>query len=88
MNIIGVINDNTAAAVNRGFYRTDITSPKKVLFVTMGASNFSASLVEFAPNQATVLSASQDALLGGDEIDMMIAEKFAKVLLSSCVVLM
>lgn len=78
INIIGVINDVSAAAVNWGFYRTDITTPKKVLFVTMGAANFSANVVEFAPGQATVLSASQDAFLSGDNIDMLVAETFAK----------
>jgi len=78
VNIIGVINDTTAAAVNWGFYRTDITAARKVVFVTMGASNFSASLVEFTPNQAVVLSAGQDVTLGGDEVDLKIAELFAQ----------
>lgn len=78
LNVIGVINDLSAAAISWGFYRTDITTPVKVMFLTMGSNNFSAAVAEFAPGQVTILSAVHDAHLGGDNIDFAVAEKFVK----------
>lgn len=79
MNIIGLINDLSAAALSWGFYRTDLAnSSKKVLFIGMGSSYFGASVVEFTAAQATVLSSVNDTTVGGDEIDVAIARRFAK----------
>lgn len=79
MNIVGLINDLSAAALSWGFYRTDLaTGSKKVLFLGMGSSYFGASIVEFTHSQATVLASSYETQLGGDEIDLAIAQRFAK----------
>jgi len=50
------------------------TEPTYVMFVDLGATGYSVSIVSFTPQKLTVLATHYDSNLGGRDFDMAIAD--------------
>lgn len=77
-----LMNETTATALAYGIFkdiRKEFTKDvaTHVMFVDMGCSTYSVSIVDFQPGKLTVKSAHYDADLGGREFDRVIAEWLA-----------
>jgi heat shock protein 4 len=77
-----LMNETTATALAYGIFkdiRKEFTKdvPTHVMFVDMGASCYSVSVVDFQPGKLTVKSSQYDVDLGGREFDKAIAEWLA-----------
>lgn len=78
-----LIHDTTATALAYGIFK-DIKkeftkdSPTQVMFIDMGATAYSVSIVSFEPGKLIVKSTQHDADLGGREFDSVIAEWIAE----------
>lgn len=80
LNALRVINDTTAAALSWGITKTDLPepeNPRHVLFVDVGHSSLSASVVAFSKGQLVVKSSAYDRHLGGRDIDYALLKHFA-----------
>lgn len=79
---IGLINETTATALNYGIWKNvkgEFGEEKVyVLFVDVGYSNFSVSLVAFQKGKLEVIGTEYDRNLGGRNIDMALAQRFAE----------
>jgi heat shock protein 4 len=74
-----LMNESTAAALAYGIFKDvkkEFTAdqPTHVLFVDMGASAYTVSVVSFEPGKLIVKSAHCDSNLGGRDFDMAIAQ--------------
>jgi len=78
---VGLVNENTATALNYGIWKNvkgEFTEEKiYVLFVDVGYSAYSVSLVAFQKGKLEVIATEFDQNLGGRNIDMMLAQRFA-----------
>lgn len=80
--VLRLMHEHTATALAYGIFK-DIKkqftkdAPTNVMFLDMGATSFSASVVSFEPGKLTVKSAHYDPMLGGREFDQIIAEWIA-----------
>eukprot|EP00970_Alexandrium_tamarense_P011244 scaffold2428_cov168-Alexandrium_tamarense.AAC.3 len=77
-----LMNETTATALAYGIFkdiRKEFTKdkPTHVMFIDMGATTYSVSIVDFQPGKLTVKSSQYDAYLGGREFDQIIAEWIA-----------
>mmetsp|Transcript_24643 Transcript_24643/g.31412 ORF Transcript_24643/g.31412 Transcript_24643/m.31412 type:complete len:832 (+) Transcript_24643:88-2583(+) len=78
-----LIHDTTATALAYGIFK-DIKkvfnkeNPSKVMFIDMGATSYSVSIVSFEPGKLIVKSSQHDPDLGGREFDKVIAEWIAE----------
>eukprot|EP01101_Sappina_pedata_P002236 TRINITY_DN1248_c0_g1_i1.p1 TRINITY_DN1248_c0_g1~~TRINITY_DN1248_c0_g1_i1.p1 ORF type:complete len:808 (+),score=458.86 TRINITY_DN1248_c0_g1_i1:240-2426(+) len=81
INCLRFINENTASALGWGFYKLDLpeqgTPPIHVLFVDIGHSTTSASVVAFSKGKLKVLSTAFNHQLGGRNIDEKLVNFFA-----------
>lgn len=78
LNVLRLMNETTAVALNYGILRPlDADIENKVLFVDMGISQTSASVVSFQAGKLKVLS-SAHAAIGGRDFDQLLMEHFAK----------
>lgn len=79
INCLRFINENTATALGYGFYKLDLpeTEPMNVLFVDIGHSATSASVVAFTKGKLKVISQSFNSNLGGRNIDAKLVSFFA-----------
>ena len=77
---LGVINDNTATALNYGIWKNvkgEFTEEKSyVMFIDVGHSNYSVSIVAFQKGKLEVIATEFDRNLGGRNVDLLLAEKF------------
>jgi heat shock protein 4 len=77
-----LMNEGTATALAYGIFK-DIRkefskdSSTHVMFVDMGASSYTVSVVDFQPGKLVVKSSAYDAYLGGREFDLLIANWLA-----------
>ncbi|KAF3039886.1 adenyl-nucleotide exchange factor sse1 [Didymella heteroderae] len=82
LNCLRLINDNTAVALGYGITKLDLPTaeekPKRVCFVNIGHSNYTATVVEFKKGELTVKSNAWDRHFGGRYIDKALVEHFAK----------
>ena len=86
LNVLSLINENTAAALYYGIDRLDNETAQYVLFYNLGASYLQASLVKYdtaVANEKTIenieiLAQTYDATLGGSTFDAVLAEYLAK----------
>lgn len=90
LNVLALINGNTAAAINWGIDREfNGENDTYAIFYDMGASSTSASLISFRSvpdesakknasnvNQATVIAYAWDQTLGGRDFDRKLAKHF------------
>ncbi|KAG1751254.1 Hsp70 protein-domain-containing protein [Suillus paluster] len=80
LNALRLINDTTAVALGYGITKTDLPdpeNPRHVMFVDVGHSSMSVSVVAFAKGQLTVKAAAYDRHLGGRDIDYALIQYFA-----------
>ncbi|ODV93580.1 hypothetical protein PACTADRAFT_4483 [Pachysolen tannophilus NRRL Y-2460] len=79
LNPVRIVNEMTAAAVSYGVFKTDLPEdePKKVVFIDIGHSTYSVSVVAVKKGELKVLGSSSDKHFGGRDFDHAIAEHFA-----------
>jgi len=82
LKVLRLINDTTAAALGWGITKTDLPppeeKPKRVVFVDIGHSSYTASVVEFKKGELAVKSTAFDRHFGGRDFDKAIIDHFAK----------
>lgn len=82
LNVLGVINDLSAVAMNYGFYRFTkdftFTKPIRVMFVDFGASHFGVNIAEYSADKVKILGSADDPYFGGSDVDVLLAEVFAR----------
>ncbi|KAF2818467.1 heat shock protein Hsp88 [Ophiobolus disseminans] len=82
LKCLRLINDNTAVALGWGITKLDLPTaeekPRRVVFVNIGHSNYTASVVEFRKGELAVKSSAWDRHFGGRYIDKALVEHFAK----------
>lgn len=79
-NTLRVINDSTAVALGYGITKTDLPdadNPRYVMFVDVGHSSMSVSVVAFSKGQLVVKGTGYDRHLGGRNIDYALLQHFA-----------
>lgn len=78
INLLRLMNENTATALSYGIYKTDLpeNDPVHVAFVDMGHSSLQVSVVAFKKGQLKVLSHAWDRDLGGRDFDMVLFDHF------------
>ena len=80
LNVLRVVNDHTATALEYGFFRNanfDAEKPTTVAFCQMGHSNFSVAIVQFLKGKLTVLCERSDKV-GGRDMDECLIRAFAE----------
>jgi len=82
LKCLRLINDNTAVALGWGITKLDLPAPeekpRRVVFVNIGHSNYTATVVEFKKGELAVKSSAWDRHYGGRYIDQALVEHFAK----------
>jgi len=79
VHCLRLMHDTTATAVEYGIYKSaknlfDATTPQTTMFIDLGHSSYSVSVVDFVTGKLTVKSTAFDRSLGGREFDMAIAK--------------
>lgn len=80
LNTLRLINDTTAVALGYGITKSDLPepeNPRHVVFVDVGHSSLSVSVIAFAKGQLTVKSTAYDRNLGGRDIDYALVQHFS-----------
>lgn len=81
LNPLRIINDTTAVALGYGITKSDLPepdqTPRHVVFVDVGHSNYSVSVVAFSKGQLQVKSNAYDRHLGGRDIDYALVRHFS-----------
>lgn len=81
MNALRIINDATAVALGYGITKADLPdadNPRHVMFVDVGHSSMTVTIVAFSKGQLVVKGSAWDINLGGREIDHKLLEHFAE----------
>ncbi|CAG8494865.1 11263_t:CDS:2 [Acaulospora colombiana] len=81
LNCLRLLNDTTAAALGYGITKTDLPEdkPRNVVFVDIGHSSYSVTIVSFVKGQLTVKSTAYDRHLGGRNFDEVLVNHFVEV---------
>ncbi|KAI0630030.1 heat shock protein [Trametes polyzona] len=80
LNCLRLINDTTAVALGYGITKSDLPepeNPRHVVFVDVGHSSASVSVVAFSKGQLTVKATAYDRHVGGRDIDYALLQHFA-----------
>eukprot|EP00928_Gymnodinium_smaydae_P026948 TRINITY_DN2099_c0_g1_i1.p1 TRINITY_DN2099_c0_g1~~TRINITY_DN2099_c0_g1_i1.p1 ORF type:complete len:829 (-),score=249.56 TRINITY_DN2099_c0_g1_i1:274-2760(-) len=80
INVVRVMNEHTAVALNYGYYRfhdCEASKTSTVVFCSMGHTVFSVSLVQFTRGKMTILC-EKSAKVGGRDMDECLMRSFAK----------
>jgi heat shock protein 4 len=80
LNALRLINDTTAVALSWGITKADlpdVENPRHIMFVDVGHSSMSVSVVAFSKGQLAVKAAAYDRHLGGRDIDYALLQYFA-----------
>jgi heat shock protein 4 len=82
LKCLRLLNDNTAVALGYGITKLDLPTaeekPRRVVFVNIGHSNYTATVVEFRKGELAVKSSAWDRHFGGRYMDKALVEHFAK----------
>ncbi len=81
LNPLRLINDTTAIALGYGITKSDLPppeTPRHVVFVDIGHSNYSVAVVAFATGQFKILATAYDRHFGGRNLDAALSEHFAE----------
>lgn len=82
LKCLRLINDTTAVALGYGITKTDLPTaeekPRRVVFVNIGHSNYTVTVVEFRKGELTVKATAWDRHFGGRYIDQALIDHFAK----------
>ncbi|KAJ1943083.1 adenyl-nucleotide exchange factor sse1, partial [Kickxella alabastrina] len=81
LNCLRLLNDNTAAALGYGITKTDLPEDKarNVVFVDLGHSTFTVSVVAFKKGELKVRSVACDRTVGGRSFDKALLDHFIAV---------
>lgn len=79
LNCLRLVNDLTAAALGYGITKLDLPEdkPRNVVFVDIGHSDYSVSVVSFLKGQLKVRGSAYDLHFGGRDFDQVIMDKLA-----------
>lgn len=81
LKLLRLMNDTTAAALGWGITKLDLPTaeekPRRVAFIDIGHSNYTASIVEFKKGELTVKSTTYDRHFGGRDFDKAIVDHLA-----------
>jgi len=78
-----LMHENTATALAYGIFKdirkefANKDEPTHVMFIDLGATSYTVSVVDFVPGKLIVKSTQSDSDLGGREFDLKIAQWFA-----------
>ncbi|KAI9796237.1 MAG: Heat shock protein hsp88 [Sarcosagium campestre] len=82
LKVLRLVNETTATALGYGITKLDLPAadekPRRVCFVDIGHSTYSASIVEFKKGELTVKSTVSDRHFGGRNFDKALVDHFAK----------
>jgi heat shock protein 4 len=82
LNPLRLINDTTAVALGYGITKADlpeeVENARNIVFVDVGHSCYSVSVVAFSKGQLTVKSTAYDRNFGGRDFDYALVKHFAK----------
>ncbi len=79
LEVLRILNEPTAAALAYGYGRS---SSERVAVYDFGGGTFDVTLLDLSNNVFEVLATAGNTFLGGDDIDMAVAERMAEVLLA------
>ena len=86
VNVQRLINDTTAAALGWGITKLDLPSgdekPRRIVFIDIGHSTYTASVVEFRKGELAVKGTGFDRHYGGRDFDKCLVDHFAKEFLA------
>lgn len=81
LNVLRLVNDTTATALGYGITKVDLPEPeekpRRVMFVDIGHTEYTASIVEFRKGELNVKSTAYDRHFGGRNFDLALTEHFA-----------
>lgn len=80
LNPLRIINDTTAVALGYGITKSDLPdpeNPRHVMFIDVGHSSLTATVVAFWKNNLAVKASCSDRHLGGRDIDFALVQHFA-----------
>lgn len=81
VKLLRLMNDTTAAALGYGITKLDLPTadekPRRVVFIDIGHSNYTCSVVEFKKGELAVKATSYDRHFGGRDFDKALVEHFA-----------
>lgn len=82
LNVLRLVNDTTATALGYGITKLDLPGPdekpRRVAFVDIGYSDYTATIVEFRKGELNVKSTAYDRHFGGRDFDKALTEHFAE----------
>ncbi len=78
LEVLRILNEPTAAALAYGLGKK---GSSRIAIYDLGGGTFDVTLLELSENVFEVLATAGDTFLGGDDIDLAIAEKMADALL-------
>ncbi|CAF9925195.1 MAG: Heat shock protein hsp88 [Gomphillus americanus] len=82
LKVLRLINENTAVALGYGITKLDLPAPgetpRRVVFVDIGHSSYTCTIVEFRKGELNVKSAAWDRHFGGRDFDKALVDYFAK----------
>ena len=80
LKLLRLLNDNTAIALGYGITKTELpegdAKPRRVMFVDIGYSDYTASLVEFRKGELSVKATACDRHFGGRDFDKAMVDHF------------
>ncbi|HEX3773065.1 MAG TPA: Hsp70 family protein, partial [Polyangiaceae bacterium] len=79
LEVLRILNEPTAAALAYGYGRS---SNERVAVYDFGGGTFDVTLLDLSNNVFEVLATAGNTFLGGDDIDLAIAERMSEVLLA------
>ncbi|KAA8651851.1 hypothetical protein EYZ11_006212 [Aspergillus tanneri] len=81
LKVLRLVNDTTATALGYGITKLDLPGPeekpRRVMFVDIGHSDYTASIVEFRKGELNVKATACDRHFGGRDFDKALTEHFA-----------
>lgn len=81
LKVLRLVNDTTATALGYGITKLDLPNadekPRRVMFVDIGHTDYTASIVEFRKGELNVKSTAYDRHFGGRNFDRALTEHFA-----------
>ncbi|ODM16777.1 Heat shock protein Hsp88 [Aspergillus cristatus] len=81
LKVLRLINDTTATALGYGITKLDLPNPdekpRRVMFIDIGHTDYTASIVEFRKGELNVKSTAYDRHFGGRNFDRALTEHFA-----------
>jgi molecular chaperone DnaK len=79
LEVMRILNEPTAAALAYGYGKT---SSERIAVYDFGGGTFDVTLLDLSDNVFEVLATAGNTFLGGDDVDMAIAERMAETFLA------